>query len=239
MARSFSRAGCLGLRTYHALSSETFWPAICLGPCCLFQSRPSPAIAFSNSLAGSWQCRPNLRYACNSPAYCQSRDYSDHSDRDIFEWIGGLPSPASPDLLPSLDTDHRSPTDVIWPASRHQQRVASRVQTALSLAFMDSARRDLFMNKLGLCILQVRMSPDHMTAYVLWEAHEAEIETTRRALSRSIRDIRGAMARHLHAKRVPRLEFRFNTLTDAQEEVETEMERLELERQLEQLQSGS
>ena len=40
-------------------------------------------------------------------------------------------------------------------------------------------------------------------------------------------------------RRIPRLEFRYNMLTDAQEEVETELERLEMERQLEQLQSGS
>ena len=40
-------------------------------------------------------------------------------------------------------------------------------------------------------------------------------------------------------RRIPRLEFRYNILTDAQEEVETELERLEMERQLEQLQSGS
>ena len=40
-------------------------------------------------------------------------------------------------------------------------------------------------------------------------------------------------------RRIPRLEFRHNILTDAQEAIETELERLELERQLEQLQSGS
>lgn len=95
------------------------------------------------------------------------------------------------------------------------------------------------MDQLGLSILEVRMSPDHMTAYVLWEAHEDQVELTRHSLSRSMREIRGAMARHLHAKRIPRLEFRYNILTDAQEEVETELERLEMERQLEQLQSGS
>ena len=28
------------------------------------------------------------------------------------------------------------------------------------------------------------MSPDHMTAYVLWEAYESEVEATRQALLR-------------------------------------------------------
>ena len=39
----------------------------------------------------------------------------------------------------------------------HFSAVASRVQTALGLAFMDAARRDLFMNKLGLSILEVSL----------------------------------------------------------------------------------
>ena len=52
-----------------------------------------------------------------------------------------------------------------------------------SIRFQMIAVSSYFSYKNEQCV-QVRMSPDHMTAYVLWEANETETEATRQALSR-------------------------------------------------------
>ena len=96
----------------------------------------------------------------------------------------------------------RSPTELVWPANKHQQRceyttptlftviyqiaywlltwprtppllplVASRVHAALLRALMGNAElTDRLIKELGLSISSVRMSPDCLKAFILWES---------------------------------------------------------------------
>lgn len=82
------------------------------------------------------------------------------------------------------------------------------------------------MKEYGVCIEEVRMSPDMLTAYVLWSAHpDCEGEAQYELQSR-LPKIRASVGKALKARHVPKLEFRRNQLSEAQAAVDRVLNRL-------------
>lgn len=141
----------------------------------------------------------------------------------LYAWTSQLFIPVAEK---GLDVNYRSPTERIWPASPRQQKVASRVIRALESALCETPFLETMVKQYGFCVEEVRMSPDMLTAFVLWSAHPEYELSTQKELQQRMSKLRVAMGRALKAKHVPRLEFRLNQLTASQEAVEHELKRL-------------
>ncbi|KAL0053825.1 hypothetical protein WJX82_011373 [Trebouxia sp. C0006] len=125
-----------------------------------------------------------------------------------------------------VDLNYRSPTEQIWPASPRQQKVASRVLRALEYALSEPPFLETLIKTYGVCIEEVRMSPDMLTAYVLWSGHPDCEEPAQNELQSRLSKIRVSVGKALKARHVPKLEFRLNQLTESQAAVEQELDRL-------------
>lgn len=63
--------------------------------------------------------------------------------------------------------------------------VASRVSSALSSALLqDSAAHESLVRQLGLSLKGVRMSPDNLKAFVLWDTYTGQVDAAAKELSR-------------------------------------------------------
>ncbi|PRW33870.1 ribosome-binding factor A [Chlorella sorokiniana] len=135
------------------------------------------------------------------------------SDRD--EW--------SDDELPAVNPKHRSATEVVWPATKQQERFASRVQGALETALLHNAQlRDALVTHLGFAVKEVRMSPDHLKAFIQWDSvlgREAAAPL-QRELARMAPKLRSEVAKVLRARNAPHLVFRRDAPTAKQQELE-------------------
>ena len=73
--------------------------------------------------------------------------------------------------------------------------------------------KEALIEDAGMCIKDVRMSPDHMKAFILWETYKGEDDREWKMQAQSIVNrhagaLRRAVAKALGAKHVPYLEFR-------------------------------
>ncbi|KAL0034407.1 hypothetical protein WJX79_000698 [Trebouxia sp. C0005] len=125
-----------------------------------------------------------------------------------------------------IDLNYRSPTEQIWPASPRQQKVASRVLRALEYALSEPPFLESLIKTYGVCIEEVRMSPDMLTAYILWSGHPDCEEPAQHELQSRLSKIRVSVGKALKARHVPKLEFRLNQLSESQAAVEQELDRL-------------
>ncbi|CAL8468697.1 g8237 [Coccomyxa elongata] len=130
-----------------------------------------------------------------------------------------------------VDLDYKSPTERVWPASRHQQKFAGRVRDALQtvMMFTDSnAFKDL-TGRYGFTVVEVRMSPDNSTAYILWDAFPECHEDAERELNQRTSRLRRSLAQALKSRHVPRLEFRRDAPSSEELAVEQALQRLQTE----------
>lgn len=181
---------------------------------------------------------------------------------------GRCPLPPAPTLLllpppcPAQLLFCRSATELVWPATKHQERcectavtyasafaqprllahaayfvlfartpVASRVHAALSRALLkDAALHDSLVKQLGLSVSDVRVSPDCLKAFILYESFTGQTQPLQRELQRSVGRLRMALGRELGARHVPRLEFRLDRLSREQAALEQAFAAMERER---------
>ncbi|KAL3150598.1 hypothetical protein ABBQ32_000405 [Trebouxia sp. C0010 RCD-2024] len=125
-----------------------------------------------------------------------------------------------------LDLNYRSPTEKVWPASPRQQKVASRVTRALELTLSQPSFLETLVKEYGLCVEEVRMSPDMLTAYVLWSAHPDCEGAAQHELQSRVSKIRASVGKALKARHVPKLEFRLNQPSESQSAVQMVLDRL-------------
>ncbi len=100
---------------------------------------------------------------------------------------------------------------------------AGKVYRALSAVFShDTTLQDELIRELGFVIKEVRVSPDHAKAFILWDSYTGQAKETTRALQKFIPRIRAGVAKALAARSVPRLEFRLDQVS----EDDVQMERI-------------
>lgn len=130
-----------------------------------------------------------------------------------------------------LDLQYRSGVNELWPLTRQQRKLASKVRTALEDALMhDTAFRETLVGVYGFTVQEVRMSPDNMKAFVLWRAYPNCEAAARIELNRRLKVLRAAAAARLQLRHMPRLEMRHDTLTDEQARLEAAMDQIRQER---------
>lgn len=87
--------------------------------------------------------------------------------------------------------------------------VASRVHHALtSVLSHHITLRQALVEDVGVSIKEVRVSPDHTKAFILWDSYTGESHRASQVLKRSVSQLRAAVGKALGSKLVPRLEFR-------------------------------
>ncbi|KAL4518446.1 hypothetical protein Ndes2437A_g04727 [Nannochloris sp. 'desiccata'] len=132
---------------------------------------------------------------------------------------------------PSINTKHRSATELVWPMSRQQEKYAGKVYRALAAVLShDSTLQDELIRELGFVIKEVRVSPDHAKAFILWDSYTGQSKKTTRALQKTTPRIRAGVAKFLKARNVPRLEFRLDKISDDDAELERIFSWIEEER---------
>jgi ribosome-binding factor A len=86
---------------------------------------------------------------------------------------------------------------------------AARVHRALTAVLSsDASLREALIHDVGLTIKDIRVSPDHTKAFVLWESFMGRGAATAAALQRHLPRLKAGVAKAMAARRVPRLEFR-------------------------------
>ncbi|KAK9828820.1 hypothetical protein WJX72_002265 [[Myrmecia] bisecta] len=156
-------------------------------------------------------------------AYEELPDFSDEEEGHELD----------PEIRQPPDLQYRSPTEKVWPPSRYQLKFASRMRNALEVALMRPAFYDSLVKRFGFTVHEVRMAPDNLKAYILWDAFpdmeaQAGFEIRRRASK-----LRTEVAGVLKARHVPRLEFRHDIPSDEQAALERIMAKLDREQQRE------
>lgn len=74
--------------------------------------------------------------------------------------------------------------------------VAARVSSALSSALLqDSVAHESLLRQLGLSLKGVRMSPDNLKAFILWDSYTGQVDAAAKELSRWC-VVRSAAQRH-------------------------------------------
>ena len=130
-----------------------------------------------------------------------------------------------------VDTSYRSATDLVWPATRRQEKYAARVHRALSAVLERDARlRQDLVEQIGFTVKDVRVSPDHAKAFILWNAYNSSRVDAEAALRQATSRLKSGIAKAMATKSMPRLEFRYDQLSSQQEQMERLFERLEEER---------
>ncbi|CAL5221525.1 g3733 [Coccomyxa viridis] len=127
---------------------------------------------------------------------------------------------------------YRASSEKLWPTSRNQKKYGARVRDALHTVMMDSggAAYARLVWQLGFTIVEVRMSPDNMTAFVLWDAHDDSLFSAEREIGYRLSQLRRDIGRLLGMRHTPRLEFRLDRLSQEQQDVEDAFERLRADR---------
>ena len=116
---------------------------------------------------------------------------------------------------------------------------AGRVYRSLSSVLsQDSSLREELIDQFGFSIKEVRVSPDHAKAFILWDSYNGQAAGAERALRRTTPRLRAAVARAMKARNVPRLEFRLDRVSEQDSELERVFARLEQEREAEERESG-
>lgn len=138
---------------------------------------------------------------------------------------------ANNDSRVAVDTSYRSATDLVWPATRRQEKYAARVHRALSAVLERDARlRQDLVEQIGFTVKDVRVSPDHAKAFILWNAYNSSRMDAEVALRQATARLKSGIAKAMAAKSVPRLEFRYDQVSSEQEQMERLFQRLEDER---------
>ncbi|KAL4436945.1 hypothetical protein ABPG75_004084 [Micractinium tetrahymenae] len=102
-----------------------------------------------------------------------------------------------------------------------QSIVASKVHRALETALMHNDHlRDTLVHRLGFAVKDVRMSPDNLKAFILWDSITGQPGRLRSELNAQGPRLRAAVAAALRARNAPQLVFRHDGLTPQQQEVE-------------------
>eukprot|EP00884_Botryococcus_braunii_P012755 jgi/Botrbrau1/21480/Bobra.0216s0088.1 len=115
-----------------------------------------------------------------------------------------------------------------WPTSLRQRKFAGRVETALEtlLSGGDIELTDTLIREGNMAIVEVRMSPDLLKAYILWDAPPEKVQWVTKALASRMVRLRKAVGRFLGGRHLIRLEFRHNCLSPEQQAVADEFSRL-------------
>ncbi len=95
---------------------------------------------------------------------------------------------------------------------------------------IDTTLQDELIRELGFVIKEVRVSPDHAKAFILWDSYTGQVKQTARALQRTTPRIRAGVAKALAARSVPRLEFRLDKVSEDDAELERIFSQIEEER---------
>ncbi|GAB4823108.1 hypothetical protein N2152v2_010154 [Parachlorella kessleri] len=113
--------------------------------------------------------------------------------------------------------------------------IASRLQSALFRALSEEdVFREGLVRRLGFSIKEIRMAPDNLKAFILWDSVLGRNEAVQQELDRRGPRLRSAVAKVLGARNVPRLEFRQDRPSRRQQEIEDVFRRLDEERAIEQ-----
>ncbi|KAL4430570.1 hypothetical protein ABPG77_005810 [Micractinium sp. CCAP 211/92] len=115
-------------------------------------------------------------------------------------------------------------------SSQGEQGVAAKVQRALETALLRNDHlRDALVQRLGFAVKDVRMSPDNLKAFILWDSIIGQPDRLRSELNAQGPRLRAAVASALRARNAPQLVFRHDGLTPQQQEVEELLARLDAE----------
>lgn len=140
------------------------------------------------------------------------------------------------DQQPAIDKHYRSVAEVVWPTSKRQGRFASRMTSALSRVLSEEdVFRERLVRQLGFCVKEVRMSPDNMKAFILWDSYLDRHAAVQQELNKRGGRLRSAVATVLGARNVPQLEFRHDSLSPQQQTLEGIFRELDEEREAEEL----
>lgn len=93
----------------------------------------------------------------------------------------------------------------------------------------DSFFRDELITEVGFSVKEVRVSPDHAKAFVLWDSYNGQAKAAAKRLRQTTPRLRAAIAKAMGTRNVPRLEFRLDRVSDDDAELERIFARLEQE----------
>ena len=93
--------------------------------------------------------------------------------------------------------------------------------TALtSVLSQDSLLRDELISEVGFSIKEVRVSPDHAKAFILWDSYNGQATAAAKVIRQVTPRLRAAIAKAMGTRNVPRLEFRLDKTSDDEAEIE-------------------
>ncbi|EIE22336.1 hypothetical protein COCSUDRAFT_56029 [Coccomyxa subellipsoidea C-169] len=95
--------------------------------------------------------------------------------------------------------------------------------------FTDTNTYSDLTGRYGFTVVEVRMSPDNSTAYILWDAFPERHDAAERELNQRVSRLRRSLAHALKSRHVPRLEFRRDAPSSEELAVEEALQRLQNE----------
>jgi len=108
---------------------------------------------------------------------------------------------------------------------------AARVYRAMSAVLAkDSTLREALVENLGFTIKEIRVSPDHSKAFILWDSYNGQGRAAGKALAKYRSKLRAALAHAMAARSVPLLEFRHDLKSAEENEIMRIFKEIEEER---------
>ncbi|GMH33503.1 hypothetical protein BSKO_01337 [Bryopsis sp. KO-2023] len=137
-----------------------------------------------------------------------------------------------------IDLSYTSPTDLLYRDSVKHQKFTQRVEDALvSGIFHDGVLRDALVKQRGFSVSEVRVAGDRRTAFIQWGCLPKMRRATQQDLFTNLKRIRTNFGERLGARFLPRLEFRFDSLTQDQRNIEDVFNELDVEDDRDKLES--
>lgn len=94
----------------------------------------------------------------------------------------------------------------------------------------DPALRDALVDQVGFTVKEVRVSPDHAKAFILWDSYNGQVAGAERALRKCHSRLRSLIAKAMAARSVPTLQFRRDGKTAEENELMRIFDQIEEER---------
>jgi len=82
------------------------------------------------------------------------------------------------------------------------------------------AFKDEFLDRLGFAVKDVRVSPDHTKAFILWDSYNGQGAAAEAALKQRGSALRAAVSKAMGARSVPLLVFRRDALSAQDNELD-------------------
>lgn len=135
-----------------------------------------------------------------------------------------------------IDLEYTSPTDLVYQESIQIRKFRQRVEDSLvAVLLSDGVLLQELIKSKGFTVCEVRVRPDKRVAYIQWNCLPGLRVETQNEINKHMKRIRIALGDKLRSRFTPYLQFRHDSLTAEQTEVEQVFGELEEQETLDRL----